>query len=79
MSVLISSGGCLLPFLIVFNLFFGHLFLKTSHWLALEGILIALFIFNSYLFTKRLFSAAKKRDNVIDVEGKVVHDQHKLS
>jgi len=78
MSVLVSSGGCLLPLLIAANLFFGHLFLKTSHWLALEGILIAIFWLNSYLFTRRLFSKAQKRDNVIDVEGEVLKDHKRI-
>ena len=79
MGVIISSGGCLLPLLIILNLFFGRLFLKASHWLALEGVLILLFALNSYLFTRRIFRCVKKRDNVIDVEGEVIKERRKIS
>ncbi|MCX5706639.1 MAG: hypothetical protein NTW13_03100 [Candidatus Omnitrophica bacterium] len=65
-------SGCFLPFLIVFNLFFGWIFFKPLFWLASEAILILLFLFNSFLFKRRIASATKKRDNIIDVEGKIV-------
>jgi len=70
------SSGCLLPLLIVLNLFFGRLFFSASHWLAIEGILVLLFLFNSYITARRVFSSSrKKRSNVIDVEGKVIKDK----
>lgn len=75
--VFLSRSGCLLPFLIVFNLFFGWLFLKPTHWLLLEFILILLFALNAYLLTRKIFNAAKDNNDlldsadVIDVEGEV--------
>jgi len=74
--MLISYNGCLLPLLIVLNLFFGQFFFKTNQWLAIEGILILLFLFNSYIVTRRVKSAQRNNpQNVIDVEGKVVEDK----
>ncbi|MBI4706458.1 MAG: hypothetical protein HY761_00830 [Candidatus Omnitrophica bacterium] len=71
---LVSQSGCLLPLLIMFNLFFGWLFLKPAAWFLLEAGFIILFIINSYIFSRRLHSYAQKRNNVVDVEGKVVED-----
>ncbi|MDO8663204.1 MAG: hypothetical protein Q7K98_08330 [Candidatus Omnitrophota bacterium] len=71
--MLIAYSGCLLPLLIVLNLFFGRLFFDTGHWLAIEGILILLFFFNSYISLRRVFwPGSKKRDGAIDVKGKVI-------
>jgi len=70
--VVISQTGCLLPILILFNLFFGWMFLKPLTWLAVEGILIILFILNSYILARRISSYSAKRSNVIDVEGEVL-------
>jgi len=71
--MLIAYSGCLLPLLIVLNLFFGKLFFNTSHWLAIEGILVLLFLLNSYISIQRFFRPGrKKRDGAIDVEGKVI-------
>ncbi|MDD2679639.1 MAG: hypothetical protein PHO03_02390 [Candidatus Omnitrophica bacterium] len=74
--MLISYSGCLLPLLIVLNLFFGQFFFKASQWLAIEGILVALFLLNSYIVTRRFKSSQRNNPkNVIDVEGKVVEDK----
>jgi len=70
----IAFSGCLLPFLIVFNLLFGKLFFKTSLWLAIEGGLLLLFLINSYLGLRRIHSPGgrhSRRRDVIDVEGTV--------
>lgn len=67
-----SQAGCLLPFLIMANLFFGWIFLKPGHWLLVEVILVALFLINSIILTRKVFSGTKKYDNVIDTEGEVV-------
>jgi len=71
MTVVFS--GCLLPFLIIFNLLFGKLFFKTSLWLAIEGILLLLFLINSYLGLRRIHASANhnRRREAIDVEGEV--------
>ena len=72
------NSGCLLPFLVIFNLFFGRLFFSLRVWLAVEGVLIIFFIVNAYIFSKRIINSVKKRDNVIDVEGEVIKDREKL-
>lgn len=72
--VFISRTGCLLPVLIIFNLFFGWLFLKPLHWLVFEVVLIFLFIFSSFWVMKKFFSQNKKYSNVIDVEAKHVEN-----
>ncbi len=77
MTVLYSSG-CLLPFLVIFNLIFGRLFFNTRHWLAIEGILILLFMAYSYISVRRVTNGVKRKDNVIDVEGEVIKDSKKL-
>ena len=74
----VSRAGCLLPFLILFNLAFGWVFLKPLYWLLIEGILILLFIFTARIAMRKLFSTTPKRDNVIDVEGHVVDEKNKL-
>lgn len=76
--VFFSQTGCLLPLLIILNLFFGWMFLKPIAWLLTEGILILLFMINSYILSRRISSFSAKRDKVIDVEGEVVEDKHKL-
>ena len=72
------SSGCLLPFLIIFNLFFGRLFFNTLHWLAIEGILIVIFVVYAHVFSRRIINSVKRKDNVIDVEGEVIQDKKKL-
>ncbi|MDD5027764.1 MAG: hypothetical protein PHV58_04695 [Candidatus Omnitrophica bacterium] len=74
--MLISYSGCLLPLLIVLNLFFGQFFFKTGQWLAIEGILILLLLFHSYFAARRVKSSQRNNPkNVIDVEGKVIEDK----
>ncbi|MDI6605773.1 MAG: hypothetical protein QME65_01315 [Candidatus Omnitrophota bacterium] len=68
------QSGCLLPFLIGFNLIFGWLLLPPLVWLSLEGILIILFVINSYIMIKKissLSSSSGRGSEVIDVEARV--------
>jgi hypothetical protein len=75
----VSRTGCLLPFLILFNLLFGWMFFKLLAWLLIEGALILLFILNSRIVMRKIFSSSSsKRDGVIDVEGQVVEEKKKL-
>jgi len=64
--------------LIIFNLFFGWMFFKPLYWLAIEGILILLFVISSYIFLRRITSLDSKRDNAIDVKGEIVEEKPKL-
>lgn len=77
MTLVVSHIGCLLPFLIIFNLFFGLFFLELKHWLFLEGALILLFALNAYFLSRRAFSAkvTGRRGRVIDVEAKDVSEE----
>ena len=53
--VSMSSSGCLLPMLIMLNLFFGRLiFGSTGLWLAVEGILVLIFILKIKLMASRI-------------------------
>jgi hypothetical protein len=70
-----SQSGCLLPVLIILNLFFGWIFFRPPAWLLLEAILILLFLFNGYILTRKIFSQNLRRDDAIDVKGEVVEDK----
>ena len=71
--MIIANSGCLLPLLIVLNLFFGRLFLDTQQWLAIGGILALLFLLNSYISFRRIIRTPRKNQGgAIDVEGKVL-------
>jgi len=74
------NSGCFLPFLIIFNLFFGRLFFSFKVWLAIEGILVGLFVISAYIFSRRIIKNMKEksRGNVIDVEAEVVNEREKL-
>jgi hypothetical protein len=85
MWISVTGAGCLLPLLVFLNLIFGWLIFKpVTLWLAIEGILIVLFLLNSYIFIKRFssFSSSKKNknaiDNAIDVEGEVIEEKQRL-
>lgn len=73
----VSQTGCLLPILILFNLFFGWMFFRPLVWLAIEGVLALLFILNSYFLAKRVSSFAPRRGRVVDAEGEIVEDGKK--
>ena len=81
--VFTGQSGCLLPMLIILNLFFGKLiFNSTRLWLGVEGALILLFIIRIYAFTRKISEMVKpqsrSRGQVIDVEGEVVEEKQKL-
>ena len=67
----------MLPALILINLFFGWMFLKTPVWLVFEGALILLFILNSYILVRKVKKWAGP-GNVIDVHGEVVEEKQEL-
>lgn len=64
-------------FLIISNLLFGWMFFNFKAWLFTEGVLIIILIINSFIITRRVAGVMKQRDNVIDVEGKVVKNEEK--
>jgi len=82
-----GQAGCLLPVLIVLNLFFGKLiFESTRLWLIIEAILILIFMLKIKFMISRIsrqFSAdeqdrASRRykadKGIIDVPGQVVEN-----
>jgi len=72
---LFYRGGCLLPFLLIFNLFFGWIFFSVRAWVLVEILLIIALVIYSYILSRKIISRvnnAGKRDNAIDVEGKVI-------
>lgn len=79
--VFYSRLGCLLPFLIISNLFFGWIFFKLTHWVLLELGLVLLFMLNIVFLAKKIKTMHPQPGNgkVIDVEGEVVEDRHKLN
>ena len=53
--VFTGQSGCLLPMLIILNLFFGKLiFDSTRLWLGVEGVLVLLFIIKILAFTQKI-------------------------
>ena len=85
--VWMGSSGCLLPMLIVFNLFFGRvIFNSTALWLGVEAVLILLFMLKVNIMASKLRNqlwpegrSHKPRGKVIDVEGEVVEEKKKLN
>ena len=91
--VWMGSSGCLLPLLIILNLFFGKLiFNSTRLWLGVEGLLILIFILKINIMARKVdqqgrgFASASKshgqsykpQGKIIDIEGQVVEDKKKL-
>lgn len=74
----VQQTGCLLPFLIVFNLFFGWMFFRPLPWLLIEVVLVLLFILNVRMMIRKIFSSTAEHGNVIDTEGEVVEEKKKL-
>ena len=81
---LIFSGnsGCLLPFLIIFNLLFGKLiFESTRLWLGIEAILILIFLLKMHIFFRRLnnqFNTKGRQGEVVDIQGQVIEEEKRL-
>ncbi|MBP7216835.1 MAG: hypothetical protein KBA46_06090 [Candidatus Omnitrophica bacterium] len=80
--VVYSQAGCLLPFLIIANLFFGLLFFSFGQWILIEIGLVALFFINSFLMVKKIARGTRhtngSRDGIIDVEAEVVQEKRRL-
>jgi len=81
--VFTGQSGCLLPMLIILNLFFGKLiFSSTRLWLGVEGILVLLFIFKLRSFARKINAQFKpesrRQGKIIDVQGEVVEEKQKL-
>ncbi len=80
--VFAARTGCALPFLIIFNFIFGWIFLRPVYWMALEAVLVGLFVLNIIFLKNKLFSAfktspkdargGKKSGNIVDIEGEVL-------
>ncbi len=50
-----GSSGCLLPFLIIFNLFFGRLIFDSAFlWLQVEALLILIFLLQIKFLVSRI-------------------------
>lgn len=94
MPQVIWSGqpGCLLPTLIIFNLFFGRLIFRSTYlWLGIEVALILLLMIKVGIFMRKVGrqfgrgqdnSARRRRGygkggEVIDVEGEVIEEKEK--
>lgn len=87
--VWMGNAGCLLPLLIIFNLFFGKLiFGSTGLWLGVEGVLILIFMLKIKIMVSRLNQqfrhfqgqqqSSKVSGKVIDVQGQEVKDNQQL-
>ena len=51
----VGQSGCLLPLLIIFNLFFGRaIFNSTYLWLGVEAALILIFIIKIHVYVKKI-------------------------
>ena len=72
-AIVLGGSGCFLPFLIFFNLFFGWIFLGFLPWIAVQALLVLLFLFSAALTAKKLNSPSKHKD-AIDIEAKVMDD-----
>ena len=80
-----SQSGCLLPILIMLNLFFGRLiFNSNSLWLGVEGILVLLFIIKIFVFIQKISKqfrpegrdspSHKPSGKVVDIQGQEVEE-----
>ena len=67
-----------MPFLIIFNLFFGWMFLNPWQWLLLGLILIVFFLLNFFILAKKVTRQLHRKDKVIDVEAEVLDNKDKL-
>jgi len=88
--VWIGSSGCFLPFLIIFNLFFGRfIFSSTRLWLGIEAMLILIFIISINIMARKIsrqfgrpgpgFASNGKshrpEGKVVDIPGQVVEEE----
>jgi hypothetical protein len=81
--VFFSRTSCLLPFLAIFNLFFGWLFLKPGHWLIAEAVLVILFVLNGLILIRKMTSSLPQmrqgygRKDAVDTEAEVIEEGEK--
>lgn len=70
-----------MPFLLIFNLFFGRLFFKLRLWLIIEAVLFLMLLITGYIASRRIAVSAvrRKRGEVIDVSAEVVEEKKKIS
>ncbi len=76
--VWIGNSGCFLPFLIIFNLFFGRfIFNSIRLWLGIEAILILIFILTINIMARKSHSQQGHRPDskVVDIQGQVVEEE----
>jgi len=73
--IFISQTGCLLPLLIILNLFFGWIFFKPAVWLLVGAVLILLFVVNSYFIIRMIIKPPQKKGGIIDIEADVVEKE----
>jgi len=60
----ISGSGCLLPLLIILNLFFGRLiFDSLGVWLGVEATLVLIFILKIKLMFSRIFRLFEEKSS----------------
>lgn len=91
--VRIGGSGCLLPSLIIFNLFFGRLIFGSIRlWLGIEVLLILIFMIKINIMMRKISrqfrpgghdsaSGSKSpggNSNVIDIQGQVVEEDEQL-
>lgn len=71
-----------MPALILFNLFFGRVFFPARLWLVIELVLIAVFVIQAIILSKKILSFVSgnpRRTEAIDAEGKIIQDTPHLS
>jgi hypothetical protein len=83
----LGSSGCLLPLLIILNLFFGKLIFTTiGLWLGVEVVLVLIFALQIKLAASRIGQLFKPQDpdldnhkpprgKIIDVQGQEIKDE----
>ncbi len=75
-----SGSGCLLPALILSNLFFGWMVFRPAWlWLAVGFVLLLIFGLQAYLSLSRFMHASpkKQKGDVIDIQAQVLDEQEK--
>ena len=76
--VYIAHAGCLLPILLILNLFFGWLIFKPLIWIGLELVLLLGFVLSSYVFAKSILYSRPGNNEAIDVEAEVIEEKPRL-
>ena len=76
--VILSQSGCILPLLILLNLFFGWMFLKPLYWIGTEAALILLFFLNAVILSRSISDFSKKNSRVIDVDAEILEEKPRL-